>query len=116
MKNDTKRRGETPEFDEHANEEGYFAAKEHDLVEGMKAEYLKERAARRAVQMATCPKCLGKFQKYPLLGLILDRCENCEGIWLHKGQLDSILRQQARGPLGMFYDRCFGKIDPSSNH
>ena len=116
MKTETKRLGETAEFDEHANEDGYFAAKEHDLVEAMKTEALKQRAAQRAVQMTTCPKCLGKFQNYALMGQILERCGHCEGIWLNKGQLDSMLRQQARGPLGLFFDRCFAKSDPSSNH
>ncbi len=61
--------------------------------------------------MATCPKCSGRFQKYPLLGFMLDRCENCEGIWLNKGELDGILRQQARGPLAIFLDRCFAKTE-----
>jgi Zn-finger nucleic acid-binding protein len=43
------------------------------------------------------------------MGFILDRCENCQGIWLNKGELAGILRQQARGPLGVFLDRCFSK-------
>jgi len=73
----------------------------------MKAEYLKSRAARRETQMATCPKCLGKFQKYPRVGFVLDRCESCQGIWLNKGELEAILHQQARG---VFLDRCFQRI------
>jgi len=43
------------------------------------------------------------------MGFELDRCETCEGIWLNKGELQGILRQQARGPLGVFLDRCFSK-------
>jgi Zn-finger nucleic acid-binding protein len=109
MKNETERHGERPEFDEHANEESYFAVKEHELVEDMKTEFRGVEAARRKAQMATCPKCSGQFAKYRFMGFELHRCETCEGIWLNKGELQGILRQQARGPLGVFLDRCFSK-------
>ena len=114
MKNEPKRPGDSPEFDEHANEDSYFALKEHQLLEEMKIEFHRARAARREVQMATCPKCLGRFQEYPFMGFILDRCENCQGIWLKKGELDGILRQHGRGPLGAFLDRCFSKAETST--
>ena len=109
IKSETKRPEE--KFDERANEDSYFAAKEHELIENLRIEFHKVQAARRDAAMATCPKCSGRFQKYPLLGFMLDRCENCEGIWLNKGELDGILRQQARGPLAIFLDRCFAKTE-----
>lgn len=111
MNNENKVPGETPEFDEGANERRYFAAKEHELVEALRIQYLKKCAVERARQMATCPKCSGQFEKYPFMGLVLERCESCDGIWLNKGELAGILRQQARGPLGVFLDRCFSKDD-----
>ena len=109
MKSEMRRPGDDPRFDERANEDSYFAAKEYELVEDMKFEFHKAEAARRGAQMATCPKCSGKFATYRLMGFDLERCENCEGIWLNKGELQGILRQQARGPLGAFLDRCFSK-------
>ena len=109
MKRETHRPGDDPPFDEHANEESYFAVKEHDLVENMKSEFRKDETARRAAQMAICPKCSGKFAPYRFVGFDLERCANCQGIWLNKGELEGILRQQARGPLGVFLDRCFSK-------
>lgn len=107
MKNETNRPGE--QFDERANEDSYFALKEHELVDDMKTEYRKVEAARREVQMATCPKCSGKFAPYPFMGFDLERCESCQGIWLNKDELAGILRRQERGPLGAFLDRCFSK-------
>jgi hypothetical protein len=100
---------ESLKFDERATEDGYFATKEHELIEEMKLEFHKAEVARRAAQMATCPKCSGTFEKYEFRGFILERCRNCEGIWLKKSELTGILRQQARGPLGIFLDRCFPK-------
>ena len=115
MKSETDRPDESPKFDERANEDSYFAAKEHELIEGMKADFQKVEAAQRSAQMAICPKCSGKFAKYRFMGFNLDRCERCEGIWLNKGELDGILRQQARGPLGVFLARCFSKSETQSN-
>ena len=114
MKSETDRPGESPKFDERANEDSYFAAKEHELIGGMKADFQKVEAARRKAQIMSCPKCSGKFAKYRFMGFDLDRCESCEGIWLKKGELAGILRQQARGPLGAFLDRCFAKDETAT--
>ena len=64
MKSETRRPGDNPQFDEHANEDSYFATKEHDLIEDMKSEFRKDETARRTAQMAICPKCSGKFAEY----------------------------------------------------
>jgi len=109
MKNETNRRGEP--FDAHANEDGYFALKEHELIEDMKSEHQKAKAAERQALMATCPKCSGKFAKFTVKGFVVERCESCEGIWLNKGELAEILRRQAGGPLGAFIERCFAKLE-----
>ncbi len=96
-------------FDERANEDMYFAAKEHELIEGMKAELQKVEVARREERAQTCPKCSGKLESYKLMDFVLDRCDSCEGIWLDKGELEAILRRALRGPLGAFLERCFSK-------
>ncbi len=109
MENQKNRLVESLNFDERANEDGYFAIKEHELIEEMRLEFHKAEAARRAAQLATCPNCSVRFEKYEFKGFVLDRCGSCEGIWLKKGELAGILRQQARGPLALFLDRCFPK-------
>ena len=109
MKSETNRPAENPPFDERANEDGYFAVKEHELIERMKAELKEVEAARREKHAQTCPKCSGKLERYKFMDFVLDRCGSCEGIWLAKGELEEILRRAARGPLGAFLDRCFFK-------
>jgi len=108
MKNETNRAGEP--FDERANEDSYFALKEHALIEEMKSEHQKAEAAERRVLMATCPKCSGKLANYTVKGVDIERCESCEGMWLSKGDLAEVLRRQAGGPLGAFIERCFAKV------
>lgn len=109
MKKDKDRLGEELKFDERANEDIYFAVKEHELIEGMKAEFRKAEAARREGRILSCPKCTGKLESYRFMEFVLDRCGSCEGIWLDKGELEGIWRRAARGPLGAFLDRCFSK-------
>ena len=109
MEDDKDRFGEKTTFVERANEDIYFAAKEHELIEGMKAEFQKVEAARREGQILNCPKCSGKLESYKFMDFVLDRCASCEGIWLNKDELEGILRKAARGPLGIFLDRCFAK-------
>ena len=111
MKHEKDRFGEKVKFDERANEDGYFAVKEHELIEGMKAEFQKIEAAGREGQVVNCPKCPGRLEKYGFMGFVLDRCDGCEGIWLDKGELKGILRKASRGPLGAFLDRCFSKSE-----
>jgi Zn-finger nucleic acid-binding protein len=107
MENEKDRLGE--KFDERANEDQYFAVKEHELIEGMKAEFQKVEAAKRGAQIVNCPKCPGKLESYKFMDFVVDRCESCEGIWLDKGELEAILRRAARGPLGAFFERYFSK-------
>lgn len=108
MKNESRAPAEP--FDEHANEEKYFSAQEHELIKQMKDEHQGVEADKRRVLSETCPKCSGKLDPYSVKGLIVERCESCEGVWLNKGALDEILRRQAAGPLGTFLERCFAKV------
>ena len=115
MENDKDCLGERLKFDERANEDGYFAVKEHELIEGMKAEFQRVELVRREGQIVNCPKCPGKLESYKFMDFALDRCESCKGIWLDKGELTGILRKAERGPLGAFLDRCFAKDETGKN-
>ena len=109
MPNERDRSGEKPEFVERANENFYFAARDRELIEEMKAELQKVEAAGRKGRIRNCPNCTGKLESYKFMEFILDRCTSCEAIWLDKGELEGILRSATRGPLGAFFDRCFSK-------
>jgi Zn-finger nucleic acid-binding protein len=112
-KNEQDRFDDKAKFDERSNEDTYFAVKEHELIEEMKADFQKLEAARRDRQIVNCPRCPGKLQRYEFMGFVLDRCGTCEGVWLNKGELAGIVRRAARGPLGAFLDRCFSKDEIS---
>jgi len=110
MKNQN-RFGENVEFDERANEDRYFALKEHERIDEMKVDFQNAEAARRERQVGSCPMCAGKLEKYGFMGFVLHRCDSCQGIWLKPAELHGIVRKAARGPLGAFFDRCFSKVE-----
>lgn len=109
MQKDTNQLEE--KFDERANEDSYFAVKEHELIEAMRAEFQRAQIATRAGRIPSCPKCSGKFASYKFMEFVLERCDSCDGIWLDEGELEGIVSSAARGPLGAFLDRCFAKIE-----
>lgn len=98
-------------FDERANEDSYFAAKEHELIEAMRAEFQRAEITKRTGRIVSCPKCPGKLASYKFMEFVLERCDSCAGIWLDHGELEGIVRSAARGPLGAFVDRCFAKVE-----
>ena len=102
MKRETHRPGDDPPFDEHANEESYFAAKEHDLVEDLKSEFRKDETARRAAQMAICPKCSGKFAPYRFMGFDFRT--------LRKLSRDLAQQRRARGYFETAGTRSLGSV------
>jgi Zn-finger nucleic acid-binding protein len=43
-----------------------------------------------------CPKCVGKLQKKKTEGLDVDVCFVCEGIWFDAGELEDVLKADAK--------------------
>ncbi|WP_092623558.1 zf-TFIIB domain-containing protein [Jiangella sp. DSM 45060] len=39
----------------------------------------------------TCPKCSGQMKTYDRLGVHVEQCDNCKGIFLDKGELEQIV-------------------------
>jgi len=99
MEDEKDRFGEKIRLLERAKEDIYFAAKDHELIEKLRARLRKVEAADQGKQTLLCPKCPGRLQTYSFLGFLLDRCQGCGGVWLDKGELDGILQNATRGPL-----------------
>lgn len=41
-----------------------------------------------------CLRCHNEMKKQNAHGVLVDRCPSCKGIWLDKGELDRIVRQE----------------------
>jgi hypothetical protein len=102
MENEKDRFGETMRLAERAKEDIFFAERDQELLEKLRAQLRKVDTAAAA---PNCPKCPGKLESYTFHGFALDRCHECRGIWLDNGELESILRRISRGPLGAWLAR-----------
>jgi Zn-finger nucleic acid-binding protein len=47
-------------------------------------------------EMLNCPFCGSSMSKIEKNGVIIDRCPNCLGIWLDKGELDKIVQKRKK--------------------
>lgn len=99
MESDMKKQG-------YSQEEEYFFKKNQELIEKMRKERDAARAAeetmaRKNTHWMKCPKCGSDLQEVDHLGIKIDRCSNCSGIFFDKGEIDILLQaQEPKGFLG----------------
>ncbi len=91
-----------------SNEEEYFARQEMERRRKFAAErqtrlLAEERESARALHFMKCPKCGMELEEIAFGDVRLDKCFGCEGIWLDKGELESIRKKEA-GFLGKVLD------------
>lgn len=106
MENEKDRFGETMRLVERAKEDIYFAERDRELLEQLRSRL--QRATPVEVHHQ-CPKCPGRLESYTFEGIALDRCHECGGIWLDRGELETIVRKISRGPLGAWFDTLTAK-------
>jgi Zn-finger nucleic acid-binding protein len=110
MVDEKDRLGETMKLVERAKEDIYFAQRDRELVEKLKAQLQKVEDQEWKLH---CPKCRGLLETYTFQGFVLDRCQNCGGVWMDNGELEGIIRKVARGPLGHWIDKLLSKEEPT---
>lgn len=106
MADEKDRFGEMMRLVERAKEDIYFAARDRELMEKLKA---KLRPVSSPLLKLRCPKCPGELETYTFEGFILDRCRRCGGVWMDNGELEGVIRKITRGPLGAWIDKLTAK-------
>jgi hypothetical protein len=106
MADEKDRFGETMKLVERAKEDIYFAERDRELIEKLKAQLQK---SGKPESQLHCPKCPGSLESSTFQGFALDRCQNCGGIWMDKGELEGVIRKISRGPLGAWIDKLTAK-------
>ena len=49
-----------------------------------------------------CPRCRGPMRSYPRSGVQIERCDQCRGIFLDEGELETLTRNESQwGPGAM---------------
>lgn len=107
MENQKDRFGETMRLAEKAKEDIFFAERDRELLEKLRAQLRKVDGA----ETLRCLKCPGKLESYIFHGITLERCQECGGVWLDKGELEAIVRKINRGPVGEWLDKLTARND-----
>jgi Zn-finger nucleic acid-binding protein len=101
METERDRFGDTMKLVERAKEDIYFAQKDRELIQHLKAK-LKETPVSFNFR---CPKCDRDMATYTFMDIVVQRCRSCEGIWLERGTLQTIVKKVVRSPWSSFvYD------------
>ena len=110
VENEKDRFGDKLRLVERAEEDIYFAAKDRELIEKLKAR-LEKLQPRPEAPVLACPKCQSKLESYSFMEILLDRCAGCGGIWFDRGELEQIMKKVSRGPLAALVERFLGGKD-----
>lgn len=79
---------------EKSLEEEYFRRKERELIERLRAKRAEEEGQQEAQKPAiNCPKCDGILVEITHEGVLIDRCDKCNGVWLDAGELERLTSQ-----------------------
>lgn len=82
------------------NEEEYFARREAELArQTREAARNATLEAERRTHYMKCPKCGFDLVTGTWEGVDIDQCTNCQGIWLDKGEAESLLRHAPEGAI-----------------
>jgi uncharacterized protein with PIN domain len=90
---------------ERGRENAYFRKLDQELLEKLRqqeAEELEE--AIRAYTRMRCPKCGEPLQEMTYHRVKVDECTGCGGIWLDKGELETLAGPKEEGWLQRFYE------------
>ena len=87
---------ETMKLVERAKEDIYFAERDRELLEKLRAQLQKVDTTGSTLH---CPKCPGWLETFTFHDFVLDRCQRCCGIWMDNGELDGVISKITRGPL-----------------
>ncbi|MRR15353.1 MAG: hypothetical protein EG826_02725 [Deltaproteobacteria bacterium] len=83
-------------------EEEYFARREYERLKKSQEESQKnlaaeERAKQKALHYMKCPKCGMALVEIDYKNIKVDKCSECEGIWLDPGELDIVVKMDKSG-------------------
>jgi hypothetical protein len=106
MADEKDRFGDTIRLVERAKEDIYFAEQDRELLAKLRDQLKK---INKEGSPTRCPKCPGVLDPYIFHGFNLDRCRDCGGIWMDKGELEGVIRKISRGPLGEWIDKLTAK-------
>ena len=89
-------------------EDEYFVKQDAELIKSQREKLDAERRrAERSSHFMKCPKCGGDLVETDFHHVKIDRCPDCGGLWLDKGEME-MLSHVDRGAISGFVKSLFG--------
>lgn len=86
-----------------ALEEEHFRRKEQEALEKLRERMGAESGAQREAAAALqCPKCDGTLETINFEDVQIDRCRQCQGVWLDAGELEHLTKREEGGWFSRF--------------
>jgi uncharacterized C2H2 Zn-finger protein len=83
------------------NEEEYFAKRNLESIEHQRSQIKAElAAAERKSHFMKCPRCGADLQLVEFHGVQIDRCPECNGIWVDQNEIDAVVAHDDQGVIG----------------
>jgi uncharacterized protein with PIN domain len=87
------------------DEDRYFAQRDQEAIAKLKQSSEAE-ASKEALMR--CPKCSTKLKSVDHHGVTVEECPSCQGLWLDRGELETLAQRENEGWVGRFIRRSFG--------
>ncbi len=95
---------------ERGREDNYFARRDRELLDKMRTGQGGEaEAGSRPEISGRCPKCGVALRHRELRGVNVGECETCGGLWLEKGELETIAKGENDGWIARWLRTEFGR-------
>ena len=93
-------------------EEKFFHEEEEIKIRNLRAELDKKRKEEmrhksKKVHWMKCPKCGCDLEEINYQDVMIDRCNECKGVWLDQGELSLLIRKHL-GECKIFFGKIFG--------
>lgn len=96
---------------ERAEEDLYFAKRDRELLEKMRGQDDAGReATARELARDRCPRCGQHLVHRAIEGIDVDECSACRGIWLDKGEVETLSRREGESWLGRLFRHSLTQV------
>jgi hypothetical protein len=93
------------------NEDEYFAREDAERIRKLREKESAERvAAERKASYMKCPKCGADLRTETLHDIQIDRCPECNGIWLDNGEMEALMKHEDPGALRRIMGDLWGSL------
>ena len=104
MADEKDRLGEKLRDKEKAEEDRYFAERDKAMLEKLRQRMNeKEMQELRTLVEGHCPKCATRLVAAEERGVAFERCPTCQGVWLDKGEMETLAKRERDSWLGRYF-------------